>query len=68
MLTIKKEKKNELLDEYLSLMMSDYDADLDVLRTASDLNEFSLPILATLLKEGGNIFDYESLNTIVNYR
>ncbi|GMM38897.1 hypothetical protein DASC09_062360 [Saccharomycopsis crataegensis] len=58
-------KKSELLDEYLSLMMGNYEADLDDLRKANDLNEFSLPILANLLREGGNIFDYESLSTIV---
>lgn len=58
-------KKEELLDEYLGIVMKNYDADLDVLRKASDLNEFSLPILATLLREGGNIFDVEALRGIV---
>lgn len=60
------EAKNKLLDEFISLMMKNYDDDLDTLRKASDLSLFSLSILATTLRESGSVFDYESLQAILN--
>ncbi|ODV62990.1 uncharacterized protein ASCRUDRAFT_74417 [Ascoidea rubescens DSM 1968] len=61
------ERKNSLLDDYLSLLINTYDDDLDKLRSSSDFNNnTSLILLANLLKNSGNIFSIDNLDMILN--
>jgi ribosome assembly protein 3 len=46
-------------------MFENYGEDINNLRNASDFNERSLSILANALKNGGNIFDEETLKAVV---
>lgn len=55
----------QLENEYLGLMFENYGDDIDQIRKAPDFNERSLTILANVLKNGGNIFDEETLKTVV---
>lgn len=54
-----------LENEYLGLMFENYGDDIDQIRKAPDFNERSLTILANVLKNGGNIFDEETLKAVV---
>lgn len=55
----------KLENEYLGLMFENYGDDIDHIRKAPDFNERSLTILANVLKNGGNIFDEETLKAVV---
>ncbi|GME94829.1 unnamed protein product [[Candida] boidinii] len=60
-------QRNDLLTKYLTKMTLAYGNDLDNFRTnSSDFNSMSLPLLAKLLKESGNIFDDSTLKSIVD--
>jgi ribosome assembly protein 3 len=61
---LKKDTK-DLENDYMGLMFENYGEDINNLRNASDFNERSLSILANALKNGGNIFDEETLKAVV---
>lgn len=64
--TLKADRK-ELEDEYLGLMFDYYGDDIVELRNAPDFNpDRSLNILATVLRNGSNIFDEDTLKTVVS--
>ena len=64
---MQREKKDELLDDYLGLLINTYDDDLDKLRSSHDFNSnTSLILLANLLKTSGNIFSVDNLDMILN--
>ncbi|VEU22430.1 DEKNAAC103655 [Brettanomyces naardenensis] len=58
--------REKLLGAYLGKMVGNYGDDLDALRGKSDFRgEMSVKLLARLLKESGNVFDDETLSSIV---
>lgn len=60
------ETRNRLLDEYLGKMLGTYGEDLNELRGKPDFNgKTSLSLLAKMLKESGNVFDDDTLQSIV---
>lgn len=60
-----KKDKNGLKNEYLSMLFENYGDDMNQLRNAPDFTSKSLVLLANVLKDGGNMFDLETLKTIV---
>ncbi|KAG7823311.1 hypothetical protein KL909_003334 [Ogataea angusta] len=60
-----KNAREQLQNEYLKKMLVTYSEDLDALRQKTDFKENSLKTLARLLKESGNIFDDETLKSLV---
>lgn len=59
------QEEKDLQNKYLVKMMNEYDLDLDQLRLKPDFDAKSLPLLAKILKNGANVFDEESLKTIL---
>lgn len=54
-----------LKNEYLGLMFQNYGEDINDLRNAPDFTNKSLVLLANVLKEGSNMFETDSLKTIL---
>ncbi|AMD22965.1 HHR196Cp [Eremothecium sinecaudum] len=54
-----------LKNEYLNMLFEHYGEDINQLRNAPDFSNKSLVMLANVLKDGGNMFDFETLKTVV---
>lgn len=54
-----------LKNDYLGLMFQNYGEDINDLRKAPDFTNKSLVLLANVLKEGSNMFETDSLKTIL---
>ncbi|CAB4255172.1 similar to Saccharomyces cerevisiae YLR221C RSA3 Protein with a likely role in ribosomal maturation, required for accumulation of wild-type levels of large (60S) ribosomal subunits [Maudiozyma barnettii] len=59
------ENSKDLKKEYLGLMFDNYGEDINALRNAPDFTNKSLVLLANVLKEGSNMFETDSLKTIL---
>ncbi|KAG0660804.1 ribosome assembly protein 3 [Maudiozyma exigua] len=59
------EASKNLKNEYLGLMFQNYGEDINDLRNAPDFTNKSLVLLANVLKEGSNMFETDSLKTIL---
>ncbi|QEU62572.1 Rsa3 [Kluyveromyces lactis] len=57
--------KNGLKNQYLSMLFESYGDDMNELRNAPDFTSKTLVMLANVLKDGGDMFDLETLKTIV---
>ncbi|EDO16625.1 hypothetical protein Kpol_529p5 [Vanderwaltozyma polyspora DSM 70294] len=62
--TVKVEDK-ELKNKYLSLIFENFGDDINKLREAPDFKNKTLSLLANVLKEGSEMFDEETLRTIL---
>ncbi|SMN22797.1 similar to Saccharomyces cerevisiae YLR221C RSA3 Protein with a likely role in ribosomal maturation, required for accumulation of wild-type levels of large (60S) ribosomal subunits [Maudiozyma saulgeensis] len=60
------ENSKDLKKEYLGLMFENYGEDINALRNAPDFTNKSLVLLANVLKEGSNMFETDSLKTILD--
>ncbi|CUM67704.1 uncharacterized protein PRCAT00005407001 [Priceomyces carsonii] len=58
--------REELNNQYLKLMASSFENDLDELRKRPDFTDKSLILLAKALQSGGNMFDPTTLDSIIN--
>lgn len=57
--------KSGLKNEYLSMLFESYGDDMNELRQAPDFTNKTLVMLANVLKDGGDMFDVETLKTVV---
>lgn len=57
--------RKELNNEYLKLMAGEFGNDLDELRKKPDFTDKSLVTLAKALQSGSNMFDVDTLNSIL---
>lgn len=62
---LSKSKRTELKNEYLGLLFQNYGDDINTLREAPDFTNKSLILLANVLKDGSNMFDTDTLKTIL---
>lgn len=62
--TLKKDRQ-QLDNEYLSLMASSFANDIDELRKKPDFTDKSIVMLAKTLQSGSNMFDEDSLDAIL---
>ncbi|CDO96020.1 unnamed protein product [Kluyveromyces dobzhanskii CBS 2104] len=60
-----KKNKSGLKNQYLSMLFESYGDDMNELRNAPDFTSKTLVMLANVLKDGGDMFDLETLKTIV---
>lgn len=63
--TLKKDRE-QLNQAFLLLMAGQYANDMDALRKRPDFTDKSLVILAKTLQSGANMFDEETLRTVLN--
>ncbi|SCU87122.1 LAME_0D08856g1_1 [Lachancea meyersii CBS 8951] len=57
--------EGQLKNAYLSVLFKHYGEDVNSLREAQDFTPKSLVLLANVLKDGGNMFDIDTLRTVV---
>ncbi|CCE62363.1 hypothetical protein TPHA_0C02080 [Tetrapisispora phaffii CBS 4417] len=60
-----KKADNQLKNEYLNLLFTNYGDDVNSLREAPDFSTKSLSILANVLKDGTKMFDQDTLRSIL---
>ncbi|SCU85352.1 LADA_0D07008g1_1 [Lachancea dasiensis] len=59
------ESEGQLKNSYLSVLFNHYGEDINSLREAPDFTPKSLVLLANVLKDGGHMFDIDTLRTVV---
>lgn len=61
-----KATQGNMKNSYLNMLFEHYGEDINKLRDAPDFTNKSLVMLANVLKDGGDMFDSDSLKTIVD--
>ncbi|CCF59584.1 hypothetical protein KAFR_0H01740 [Kazachstania africana CBS 2517] len=61
----REETNKKLKNDYLGLLFESYGDDINAVRESSDFTNKSLVLLANVLKEGSNMFDTDTLKTIL---